>query len=138
MSLAQHDYMDDADWQFIPRLSTAHVWDSFVIYSLLDDKRRTHQQLQVPHDGIQANRFKNAMKERNEHIIHYGQPNAVNHACDKCLRIYEKDGERRKLRYLLLSATVTQKAFKVNVRPLSVMEYAWVVHAVVFLLAPRI
>lgn len=107
MSLAQHDYLDDTDWQFITWLSTAQVWDSFVIYSLLDDKRRAHKQLQVPHDGIQADRFKNAMKERNEHIILYGQPDAVNHACDKCLRIYEKDGELRTLIYHLYSNNTT-------------------------------
>ncbi|KJA20097.1 hypothetical protein HYPSUDRAFT_68700 [Hypholoma sublateritium FD-334 SS-4] len=93
MSLAQHDYLNDTDWQFITWLSTAQVWDSFVIYSLLDDKRQAHEQLQVPHDGIQADCFKNAMKERNEHIVLYGQPDVVNHACDKCVRIYEKDGE---------------------------------------------
>ncbi|KAF8903513.1 hypothetical protein CPB84DRAFT_1835890 [Gymnopilus junonius] len=45
------EYVKDGDWQFVPRLTTEDVWDAFVIFSLLDDKRRRNRQLQVNNDG---------------------------------------------------------------------------------------
>jgi hypothetical protein len=44
--------------------------------------------LRVPHIGSQADRFKLAMEERNNWIILNGQPDAVRHACDCCIRIF--------------------------------------------------
>lgn len=83
------DYLKDTEWRFVPRLTTEHVWDAFIIFSLLNNKKRRHQHLIVPHTGDQASRFVNAMEERNEDFILHGQPDAVAHACDKCLRIYQ-------------------------------------------------
>ncbi len=80
---------DTGDWQFVSHLSTEQVWDTFVIYSLLDEKQRHREQLKVPHTGQQSERFKQAMEERNRDIILNGQPDAVSHACDKCFRCYE-------------------------------------------------
>ena len=77
------------DWQFVSHLSTEQVWDAFVIYSLLDEKKRHREQLKVPHTGLQSDRFKQAMEERTQDIILNGQPDAVLHACDKCFRCYE-------------------------------------------------
>ena len=70
------------------QLNTDHVWDSVIILALLRDKESNHSRLEVPHEGKQKDRFTLAMEERNKSIIHEGQPNAVRHACDKCLRIY--------------------------------------------------
>jgi len=97
MSLT-NDYLQESDWKFVPRLKTEHVWDAFTIYSLLDEKRRQHQQLKVPHTGDQADRFTTAMEERNRNIILYGQPDAVTHACDKCFRVYSLKGEHGEIR----------------------------------------
>jgi hypothetical protein len=94
MSLMK-DYFEEEEWQFVPRLTTEHVWDAFVIVSLLDDKFRRNEHLQVPHTGQQKDRFTEAMQERNENFVINGQPDAVQHACDKCLRIYKTtEGDR--------------------------------------------
>jgi len=69
------------------------VWDSFVILSLLEDGVRRGRVLSVPHTGDQADRFKPAMEERNQWIVLNGQPNAVRHACDLCMRVFlQPDG----------------------------------------------
>ncbi|KAF8165809.1 hypothetical protein B0H34DRAFT_649042 [Crassisporium funariophilum] len=93
MSLAKNS-LAGTDWQFGSKLTTEHVWDAFVIVSLLEDKLRAHQQLCVPHTGLQKDRFREAMAARNKDFVLNGQPDAVGHACDKCLRTYEtEDGE---------------------------------------------
>ena len=92
------NYLQDSEWQFVSRLATEHVWDAFVIFSLLDNKKRWHEQLRVLHTGEQADRFANAMDKHNKDFILNGQPDAVVHACNKCLCIYEfngSEGERR-------------------------------------------
>jgi hypothetical protein len=88
MSLMK-DYFEEEEWQFVPRLTTEQVWDEFVIVSLLDDKIRRNEHLQVLHTGKQKDRFTEAMQERNKDFVINGQPDAVQHACDKCLRIYK-------------------------------------------------
>ncbi|KAF8804503.1 hypothetical protein BYT27DRAFT_7106918 [Phlegmacium glaucopus] len=90
------DYLRGTEWQFGSRLTTEHVWDAFIIVSLLDNKLRQNQKLYVPHTGLQKDRFTEAMAERNRDIVLNGQPDAVGHACDKCLRIYKtNEGEIR-------------------------------------------
>ena len=59
-----------------------HVWDAFVILGLLEDAIFRGKLLVVPHTGLQADRFKAAMEERNEWIVLNGQPDAVRHICD--------------------------------------------------------
>ena len=83
--------LKDTDWQFGSELTTEHVWDAFVIVSLLEDKLRSHQRLCVPHTGAQKDRFTEAMAARNRDIVLNGQPDAVGHACDKCFRKYEME-----------------------------------------------
>lgn len=88
---------DMQDWQFLPKLTTANIWDSFVLYTLLDDHSGRHSHLTVPHGGNQTDRFEAAMEERNLRIIHDGQP-ALDHACTKCTRVFqESDGQWRKV-----------------------------------------
>lgn len=79
---------DMGDWPFSPKLTKANVWDTFVLVTLLDDHSSRHSRLSVPHTGEQAERFTAAMQNRNERIVHDGQPE-LTHACDKCTRIYE-------------------------------------------------
>jgi len=108
MSFAK-DYLKDTEWQFVPRLTTEHVWDAFVIFSLLEDKKQRHERLCVPHIGDQASRFTEAMEQRNRDFIINGQPDAILHACDKCLRIYQFDGIQRKVFLSWLKAIVAAK-----------------------------
>ena len=75
-------------WQFGSRLTTEHVWDAFITLCLIEDKQRRNQRLQVPHSGMQKDRFREAMAERNQDFILNGQPGVVDHACDKCYRTY--------------------------------------------------
>lgn len=88
------------DWQFGLELTTEHVWNAFVIVSLLEDKLRARQQLHVPHTGAQKDRFRESMAAWNRDIVLNGQPDAVGHACDKCFRIYEhENGEIREFKF---------------------------------------
>ncbi|KIJ92346.1 hypothetical protein K443DRAFT_113758, partial [Laccaria amethystina LaAM-08-1] len=76
------------------RPTTDHVWDAFVILSLLEDHVSQGTLLTVPHTGNQCDWFKVAMEDRTSWIIMQGQPNAVQHVCDKCMRIFEgRDGQ---------------------------------------------
>ncbi|KAF8972915.1 hypothetical protein BDZ97DRAFT_1912520 [Flammula alnicola] len=90
MSLAK-DSLKGTDWKFGSQLTTENVWDAFIIVSLLEDKLRAHQRLHVPHTGLQKDRFREAMAERNKDFVLNGQPDAIGHACDKCFRKYETE-----------------------------------------------
>jgi hypothetical protein len=77
-------------WKFGHKLETEHVWDAFVIYSLLANRDRISQRtrqsvaLVVPHTGNQKDRFTAAMSERNERVICEGQ-DELPHYCKKCM-----------------------------------------------------
>ncbi|KAJ3500906.1 hypothetical protein NMY22_g19105 [Coprinellus aureogranulatus] len=87
---------DKVFWELSGRLRQEHVSDGFVIVSLLDDAVRRGYVLEVPHGGDQSNRYTAAMEARNEWIVLNGQPDAVRHACNKCMRVYEtEDGTHR-------------------------------------------
>jgi hypothetical protein len=92
LALSQDGYqqIDQGPWRFTARLATEHVWDAFVILSLLKDHERQGTILDVPHIGLQKDRFSGAMEARNERIICYGQPE-VSHYCDKCMRTFAHD-----------------------------------------------
>lgn len=79
-----------AGWEFGETLTTNHVWDGFIIKSLLEDCQQHKRELVVPHSGHQNTRFTMAMSARNEAMILYGQPNIL-HYCDKCIRFYEDE-----------------------------------------------
>ncbi|KAF7300480.1 hypothetical protein HMN09_00932200 [Mycena chlorophos] len=80
-------------WQFGCLMTTDHVYDAFVIVSLLEHHSKHDTQLVVPHKGEQKDRYTAAMEARNKDIVANGQ-DAIDHACDTCLRtcVYE-DGE---------------------------------------------
>ncbi|KAJ7884428.1 hypothetical protein B0H13DRAFT_2537394, partial [Mycena leptocephala] len=46
------------------KLRTEHVWDGFLLLSLLEDYQERNKILQVPHDGEQKVRFDDAIRER--------------------------------------------------------------------------
>jgi len=79
--------MEEFGWKFGAKLATEHVWDGFVILSLLRDHDRRDLCMQVPHTGSQRDRFTQLMEERNAWIIGEGQ-DEVSHYCDKCMRVY--------------------------------------------------
>jgi hypothetical protein len=81
--------LEDAGWPWGFRLTTEHVWDAFVILALLRDCKGRLLHLEVPHTGLQKDRFKMAMEARNLRFVHEGQPE-VDHWCRKCTRIYRE------------------------------------------------
>jgi len=70
-------------------LRPSHVWDGFVLLSLLEDllSRRPGSVLVVPHTGEQKNRFNQVMQERNLFMSQSGQPEWA-HYCNKCCRVW--------------------------------------------------
>ncbi|KAE9390512.1 hypothetical protein BT96DRAFT_833336, partial [Gymnopus androsaceus JB14] len=67
------------------------------ILSLLDFYHSQQLQLCVPHEVEQTYCYNHAMKEMNEFIHTYGQPE-VDHHCNKCVRNFFKDGQGNYLR----------------------------------------
>lgn len=86
--MSDPSYSQPSDWGLSNNLAANHVWDSFVILSLLEDGVRRGRLLSVPHTGDQADRFKPAMEERSRWIVLNGQPNAIRHVCDLCMRVF--------------------------------------------------
>lgn len=89
LSNRQNGLLEDAGWQFGSKLRTEHVWDAFVLISLLRDHEARGRLLEVPHNGMQKDRFTMAMEERNLRIIHEGQ-DEIDHTCDACTRKFEE------------------------------------------------
>ncbi|KAJ7936288.1 hypothetical protein B0H13DRAFT_1946806, partial [Mycena leptocephala] len=87
MSLSEGQVRDltAAGWKFGTRLSTDHVWDAFIILSLLDYHDRKNTCLAVPHTGDQKDRFTAVMRARNLEVVEEGQ-DEIGHCCDKCMR----------------------------------------------------
>ncbi|KAJ6492700.1 hypothetical protein C8R47DRAFT_1269993 [Mycena vitilis] len=93
MALSDRDKLEGGGWQFGLKLTPNHIWDGFVIKSLLDDCQRHATVLQVDHGGDQNIRFQAAMEARNRRIVLLGQ-DEVPHYCDRCMRVWEdEDGK---------------------------------------------
>ncbi|KAJ7090836.1 hypothetical protein B0H15DRAFT_948600 [Mycena belliarum] len=90
IALSDRTSLEAGGWQFGLKLTPNHIWDAFVIKTLLEDRQRNWTQLQVEHGGDQNMRFQEAMAERNERIILLGQ-DEVPHYCDRCMRVWEDD-----------------------------------------------
>jgi len=132
MALSNHEYLAWGEWQFVSQLNTDHVWDSIILLALLRDKHTNNSCLEVPHEGKQKDQFTLAMEEWNKKSIHKGQPDAVQHACDKCLRIYI-DGEGAVHVYYHCQAKqflIDLHILKGIARSLSAMDSAWVIPVV--------
>ncbi|KAF8075908.1 hypothetical protein FPV67DRAFT_1649010 [Lyophyllum atratum] len=101
LSQREVNNLEDAGWQFGMSLTTEHVWDAFVIWTLWSDHRKRNIELSVPHTGLQKDRFTVLMDSRNEHVILYGQEE-VPHYCNKCMRVFTgPDGELRKCQIIV-------------------------------------
>lgn len=92
MSLSEQDLRNfsDGGWQFGCVLTTDHVWDAFILLTLLDYNERQGTCLIVPHTGEQKTRFTAAMRACNNEVVERGQ-DVVGHCCDKCLRIWKDE-----------------------------------------------
>ncbi|TFY62712.1 hypothetical protein EVG20_g6601 [Dentipellis fragilis] len=75
----------DLNWGFSSTVRTEEVWDAFTILSLLEDCERRNAILEVPHTGIQRDRFADAIAARNVRIAHFGQDER-SHYCNRCTR----------------------------------------------------
>ncbi|KAJ7712770.1 hypothetical protein B0H16DRAFT_1342021 [Mycena metata] len=75
------DHPDWMDTSF--KLRPEHVWDGFLLISLLEDYEARGATLRVPHTGDQKDRFTAVMQERNTRIQLCGQPE-WGHYCTKC------------------------------------------------------
>jgi len=67
-------------WPVQPNLTATHVYDAFILLSLLEDTWRRDTVLTVPHGGLQSDRFKVVIQERNARVRLYGQPE-LRHLC---------------------------------------------------------
>ncbi|KAG1787092.1 uncharacterized protein HD556DRAFT_1504009 [Suillus plorans] len=65
-----------------------HVWNAFIICTLLEDCRERHCLLDVGQTINQNEHFIEAMSDRNRRMRVYNQPLARRHFCAKCTRIY--------------------------------------------------
>ncbi|KAJ6601870.1 hypothetical protein DFH09DRAFT_1069421 [Mycena vulgaris] len=80
----EHDFAVGG-WQFSSLSTTDHVWDAFIILTLLDYRDRRDTCLQVLHSGDQKDRSAAAMAVRNVEVI-VSRQDVVDHCWDKCMR----------------------------------------------------
>ena len=104
MILTEDRYLES--WGLSDRPTMEHVWDSFIILSLLKDHKMQGTYLEVPHGGDQCVRFKAAMEERNKRIILQEQPEAVQHVCKNCMHVFKMDDGKFRM-YILSSWLLT-------------------------------
>lgn len=80
-------------WKFKGKLDGKNVAHAFILLALLEDHQKRNAILQVPHSGLQSERYKAAMRERNDRVRLYGQ-HELRHRCEKCVRKYPaRDGK---------------------------------------------
>ena len=87
------------------KLRTEHVWDGYVIRSLLCDATDRAYVLTVPHTGDQKDRFLAAMEARNAHMRRSGQKEFT-HWCTKCVRRYDDSEGGSTCEYLSVFANM--------------------------------
>ena len=79
-------------WAVTDALSHKHVNDAFKIISLWEDAIMRNSTLSLPHGGLQADRFTQALDERSDRIRLYGFAE-IHHRCDQCVRAIPAVGE---------------------------------------------
>jgi hypothetical protein len=95
MSIANESKPAPGGWATSSALTSDHIWDSFLLLTLLEDHQTQRTTLSVPHGGDRRSRFTEAIRARNMRIKLFGQEE-LRHYCDKCTRKYknaEGDGE---------------------------------------------
>jgi len=81
VSIAKQAKSAPEGWATLSALTSDHVWDGFLLLSLLEDHQLQCTTLHLPHSGEHQNRFKL-----------FGQEE-LRHYCDKCTRKYtDADG----------------------------------------------
>ena len=90
LSQRQESDIKNGGWEFGMKLQTEHVWDAFVLWSLIQQHEVRYDIVKVPHTGDQKHRFTKLMEARNQFVIDNGQ-DEVAHYCDKCMRTWEDD-----------------------------------------------
>lgn len=86
IAYAQNEGNIPQDWPYTTSLKGDHIYNGFLIISLLEDHSTRNSILTVPHHGDQAKRFMEAIRARNARMRLYGQPEIL-HCCDVCMRI---------------------------------------------------
>ncbi|KAG1796586.1 hypothetical protein EV424DRAFT_1475189 [Suillus variegatus] len=86
-----HGKQTPADFKVKFELSVEHVWDGYVITSLLEDCERRMNTLIAPHTSEQRDRFTEAMIARNRRIQLYGYEQVRRHYCNRCTSMYEDE-----------------------------------------------
>ncbi|KAG9317734.1 hypothetical protein JVU11DRAFT_1951 [Chiua virens] len=80
-------------WPIGFTVSSDHVWDAFVLHSLLEDASECEELLVVSHTGAQHSRFTELVQARNQHMRIEGQPE-ISHFCNRCTWwYYGPDGQ---------------------------------------------
>ncbi|KAG1900359.1 uncharacterized protein F5891DRAFT_1188674 [Suillus fuscotomentosus] len=82
---------------FSKDITMDHVWNTFIICTLLEDCCERHCLLDVSQTVNQNERFIKAMSDRNRRMRTYNQPLARRHFCAKCTRIYSHGDITNKL-----------------------------------------
>ncbi|KAJ7688745.1 hypothetical protein B0H17DRAFT_938044, partial [Mycena rosella] len=83
------------------KLRPEHVWDGFIVLTLLEDHQARSATLRVPHTGEQRDRFTSAMEEHNTCIQLCGQPE-WGHYCAKCIRVWDDNGVTTKIHVIVI------------------------------------
>ncbi|KAG1863772.1 hypothetical protein F4604DRAFT_1586935 [Suillus subluteus] len=86
-----HGKQTPTDYKVKFELSVEHVWDGYVITSLLEDCKCCMSTLIAPHTGEQQNQFTEAMIARNCHIQLYGYEQVCRHYCNRCTCMYKDE-----------------------------------------------
>ncbi|KDR76382.1 hypothetical protein GALMADRAFT_480195 [Galerina marginata CBS 339.88] len=103
----QNDFDNPTISTSAPALRTEHIWDGFILLSLLEDYFSKGYILSVPHSGDQKNRFDGAMEARNLFMNQSGQPEWA-HTCEKCTRVWPGvNGEPPKMLRVIVTDGIT-------------------------------
>jgi hypothetical protein len=68
-------------------LRAEHVWDGFILLTLLEEHAGREALLRLPHGGDQKDRYTAAIRERNIRMSQAGQPEWA-HFCNRCTRVF--------------------------------------------------
>ncbi|TFK95166.1 hypothetical protein BDV98DRAFT_618550 [Pterulicium gracile] len=81
---------------YTTNLQSEHLFDAFIIISLLQDCKIRGTTLVVPHEGEQSERFRAAMEAQNRRIRMSGHERE--HFCNKCIRVHnDSDGQPHRM-----------------------------------------
>ncbi|KAG1772089.1 hypothetical protein EDD22DRAFT_768787 [Suillus occidentalis] len=91
LAKAESTNFPNTKW-FTKDVTMDHVWNAFIITSLLEDCRQHRCILDVDQRQNQSERFTQAMLDRNRRMRLYNQPLARRHFCSKCTRVFSDEG----------------------------------------------